>query len=556
MTARRETRRYRAATTLAAAVVLGLAVVSGAGAGTAAVGGLTFERCIEDNDAAPDECAPAFDGLNSPREIAVSPDLRSVYVVSGSDSALVRLDRDRVTGDLTFGQCFDDDTSGTEAACPPVPALAGAEDVLVSPDGRFVYALSPNNHAISRFSRNPATGAIAYQGCLEEMGGAADCAQSAPVLETPAAFSLSADGHSLYVVDDSFGINAVIRFDRNVTTGALTYAQCIDDDGDCPTMIAGLDQPSDVEVAPDGRQVYVVGSNDEAVTRFTRNGASGAISRAQCLQQSGGSVPDCEEVDGLASVEYVEASADGRSVYLAGYELARLDRNRATGALSFGQCFRSDAGFGACAPVDGLDQLFGLALSPDDRSVLTVAGAGNAIHNYDRNPASGALTLRQCFDDEDTGTSTCTDVPGLSEPGGVTVSGDGRSVYTAAHLDDAIGVFDRVPLRCRGRAGTVYGTPFRDALAGTAAPDVFIALGGPDTTTLKGGKDVACGGSGRDRLRGGAGADLLLGEGGGDLLIGGKGRDRLLGGKGRDRLRGGPARDKLRGGPGRDRQRQ
>jgi hypothetical protein len=349
----------------------------------------------------------------------------------------------------------------------------------------------------------------------------------------------------------------VIRLNRNLATGALSFGQCIDDDGDCPTTIDGLDGPSDVVVAPNGRQVYVVAANDNALTSFTRDSATGAISRSRCVQEMGGSVPDCAEIEGLTSPELVEASADGRSVYIAGSRVARLDRNRTTGALSFGQCFRNDIGVDpACAPVDGLGQLSGLDLSPDDRTLYTVALGDDAIHRFDVNPKTRALSMTQCFDDEDTGTSSCPGIPGLRDLAGVTVSGDGLSVYTGSLLDDAVGVFRRVPLTCDGEPGTIYGTPFKEALVGTTAADVFIALRGRDKVKGKAGGDIACGGPGRDRLLGGGGRDLIFGQGGADRLLGGKGRDRLLGGKGRDRLRGGPGRDRLRGGPGRDRQRQ
>ena len=557
MAARGNWKRIRlAAAALAAAVLLGVSAQPGEGAaGGSNVGALIFKHCIEDNDGAPDQCSPGMDGLEGPQAIAISPDLRSAYVAGHNGHSLVRLNRDRATGELSFGQCFDDDISGSEAACPDLPALTNVTDVAISPDGRFVYLLSPNEQAISSFKRAPQTGALTYQGCLKEIGAGADCAQTAPVFSSARAFALSGDGRSLYLADD--GVNGVIRLNRNLDTGALSFAQCIDDDGDCPTTIDGLAGPSDVEVSPSGRQVWVVGSSDPAITAFDRDPTSGAISRARCAQPSGGTVPECAEFEGLNGAEFVEASADGRSVYVDGHEVTRLARNRATGGLTFGQCFRNDSAVDpACAPVDGLQQQFGLALSPDDRTLYTVSGAGDAIHRFEANPKTGALSMTQCFDDEDTGTSSCPGIPGLRDPGGVTVSGDGLSVYTGSLLDDAVGIFRRVPLTCDGEPGTIYGTPFKDALVGTTAADVFIGLGGRDRVKARAGKDVACAGPGRDRLVGGGGRDELFGQGGPDRLFGGKGRDRLLGGKGRDTLRGGPGRDRLRGGPGRDRHRQ
>ena len=152
-----------------AAALLALLVVVVASAAAAPVGQLSFQRCVEDNDAAPDNCSPQMDGLGGAQAIAVSPDRRSVYVLGSDDSSLVRLDRNRATGALSFGQCFDDPSGGGEAACPAVEGLTSTSDVLVSPDGRFVYVGSPNDHAISRFNRNTTTGALTYAGCVEEV---------------------------------------------------------------------------------------------------------------------------------------------------------------------------------------------------------------------------------------------------------------------------------------------------------------------------------------------------------------------------------------------------
>lgn len=539
----------------AAALAMALATAGGA---AGAVGDVSYRGCISDNDPpAEEDCSPRMDGLRSPNAVAISPDLRSAYVVGG-DQALVVLDRNRRSGGLSFRQCFDDVNGGSEAACPPVPAMSEPEDVVVSPDGRSVYVAATNDEAISRFNRNLTTGALTYAGCVERVGAGAGCAQTAPAISLPFSLSISGDGRSLYAA--AAQDHAVVRFNRNASTGALAFAQCIEDDdagGDCPTTTPGLDGASDVEVSPDGRSVYAVGGGDGVVVRFNRVPATGAITPAQCLEDGPGSEPTCADITGLQSVERVEASADGRSVYALGYELARLDRNRATGVLTLGQCFEDLPGSDpVCQDVEDFNQNSDVALSPDDRSVYVASLSDDSVHHFSRDPRTGALAFARCFEDVDIADSSCADVEGLEGVEYLAVSGDGRSLYAAGRQDGAVAIFNRVPLRCRGRPGTIYGTPFKDALRGTRRADVFIGFGGRDRALGLGGRDVACGGAGADRLLGGRGADILLGGPGPDRLFGGRGRDRLLGGKGRDRLLGGPGRDRLRGGPGRDRQRQ
>jgi 6-phosphogluconolactonase (cycloisomerase 2 family) len=494
-----------------AALVMALAT---AGGSAGAVGDISHGGCISDNDASSEQdCSPRMDGLNGATAVAVSPNLRSAYVAAGGDNSLVVLNRSRRTGRLTFAECFDDDLSGTEASCPPVPAMTNPTDVVVSPDGRSVYTAVPNDGAVSRFSRKPATGALTYAGCVEGIGVGAGCVQTVPGISEPTALSISGDGRSLYVV--SYTDDAVVRFNRNPATGALAFAQCIADDGSCVdecSKTTGLDGVTDVEVSPDGKSVYAVGNLEYTIVRFTRSPATGAITPAQCLEGEGGSEPTCANVPGLESAERVEASADGRSVYTLGTVLTRFDRNRATGMLAFGQCFQSVVlgGYPVCQSLEDFVQLGGLALSPDDRSLYAAALSDDSLHRFNRNPRTGALSFRGCFEDVDNADSSCADVEGLEGLSSLTVTGDGRSLYAVGHDDGAVGIFDRVPLRCRGRAGTIYGTPFKDVLRGTRARDVFITFGGPDRALGLGGRDVACGGGGADRLLGGRGADLLL----------------------------------------------
>ena len=153
----------------------------------------------------------------------------------------------------------------------------------MSPDGESVYAASNEDDAVARFDRDTGTGALTPAGCIQDNDSGADtCADSADGLDGAASVAVSPDGKSLYVA--SFDDDAIVRFDRNITTGALTPAGCIQDNDSgadtCADSADGLDGALWVAVSPDGESVYAASSNDDAVTRFDRDTATGALTPA------------------------------------------------------------------------------------------------------------------------------------------------------------------------------------------------------------------------------------------------------------------------------------
>src|SRR5207249_763425 len=98
--------------------------------------------------------------------------------------------------------------------------LSGAGSVVVSADGKSVYAASVSDNAIVRFTRNTTSGALNPRGCIGDIDNNPDgCAQTAAGLANARSVVVTADGKSVYAasVDD----NAIVRFTRNTTSGAL-----------------------------------------------------------------------------------------------------------------------------------------------------------------------------------------------------------------------------------------------------------------------------------------------------------------------------------------------
>ncbi len=162
-----------------------------------------------------------------------------------------------------------------------------------------------------------------------------------------------------------------------------------------------------------------------------------------------------------------------------------------------------------------------------------------------------------------------------TNPGGLAVSPDGRSVYATAATSGSLVHLRRTPAPGRRRTGggpRAGGGPGRRAGRGPLRREAgdhrrhpgqrsptghqagrrHRGPGRAHRLSGLGGNDVICGGAGADRLLGGAGRDRLLGGAGKDLLSGAAGRGLLSGGAGADRLLGGAGNDRLLGGGGRD----
>jgi DNA-binding beta-propeller fold protein YncE len=394
--------------------------------------------------------------------VAVSPDGKSVYVASYFSDAVARLNRNTTAG--AIGQppgpagCVSETGSG--GLCADGHALINPHAVAVSPDGKSVYVASSASDAVARLNRNPTTGAITQPagtaGCVSETG-AGPCVDGRG-LDNPSGVAVSPDGKSVYV--SSYDSDAVARLNRNPTTGAITQpagtAGCVSEDGTGPCADGhGLRGASSVAVSPDGKSVYVASLSSVAVARLNRNPTTGAITQpagtAGCVSEDG--TGPCADGHGLSATRGVAVSPDGKTVYVASLDsdaVARLNRNTTTGAISqpagIAGCV-SETGAGPCADGHGLLHAAQVAVSPDGKSVYVASAFSDAVARLNRNPTTGAITqpagTAGCV--SETGAGPCADGHALQGPEGVAVSADGKSVYVASFLSNAVARFNRTP---------------------------------------------------------------------------------------------------------------
>ena len=85
--------------------------------------------------------------------------------------------------------------------------------------------------------------------------------------------TLSSDGNHAYATGQSD--DAMSWYERNASTGALTYGGMLKDGVD---GVDGLNGAYIVTLSSDGKHAYVAGINDDAVSWFTRDPVTGALS--------------------------------------------------------------------------------------------------------------------------------------------------------------------------------------------------------------------------------------------------------------------------------------
>jgi DNA-binding beta-propeller fold protein YncE len=335
-------------------------------------------------------------------------------------------------GDLTPIGCIDDEDSGPDTCAATGDGLERPEAVAVSPDGRSVYTVSSDDEAIARFQRNLSTGALTYKGCIKSAFSPATCADTMPdsILMNAVDVTVSPDGESVYVIS-RYGDSGVYHFARNTTSGALSYRNCVGD-ADFPACAAnmeGIDDPTGVAVSADSKDVYVADFGADAVAHLRRNTTNGNLIPKECVIETDASPSDT--------------------------------------------CGDNFPGLAAADSV---------AVSPDGNSVYAVGAFSNAIVRFNRNSVNGTIHPVSCVQDPSVAFETCSkEQIGMGRPEGVVVSPEGNSVYVVAHDDSTLVRFDRSPVGVLKPQGCFVDNEFPTVPCGdspkglTGAHDVAIS---------------------------------------------------------------------------------
>lgn len=329
-------------------------------------------------------------------------------------------------------------------------------------------------------------------------GGTSSCSVGKALIGARAV-AVSPDGANVYVAGGTAGTSvatsfgAVIVLKRDPSTGAITETGCLSSDGtDGRDGASGACTPTPsllgadgVAVSPDGSTVFVSSSSSASVVAFSRDPATGSLTRLGCLQGTPRPGGPCAPANLFTSASTLAASADGSALYVAAPlegaistlasaatapasgpagptpgTAAATPPNATSPNATLASIFSTPPANGylsnPCIAVNGLDGvcavgtatqgLDDLTVSPDGRQLYATAPGSKAIDVFAIG-AGGALS--------ETGCLKVHAPPGLcagagklmSSPTQLAVSPDGRNVYASDSLGEggSVDVFARDP---------------------------------------------------------------------------------------------------------------
>lgn len=98
------------------------------------------------------------------------------------------------------------------------------------------------------------------------------------------------------------------------------------------------------------------------------------------------------------------------------------------------QCLSGDPAAG-CTQIAQLGGAWNLVVSPDGKTAYAAAFSSGAVHVFDRNPATGTLTPKQCLTWFANVPGCTSSVPAIRRPNDIMVSNDGKQLYVAGEAD-------------------------------------------------------------------------------------------------------------------------
>ena len=257
------------------------------------------------------------------------------FAADPADDALLVLKPGSGTNPATVLQAIYEGSTvnymlGGTAHSKQVFGLAGVASVAVSPDGQYVYAVSPVENAVVAFQE--IGGVLApVQTTFRNQGSVA----INPGLAGANVVAISPDGHALFVAGP--GDTSLDIFGRSTTTGLLTLDQ----------QLSNVPNVSAITLSADSRFVYVTQSTG-SVLIYSSDSASDpgfpTINLVQTVTEGGtlGGVP----VSGLAGAKSLTLTPDGTALYVTGSTdnggaLAAFTVNTTTGLLSAPQIYHN-----------------------------------------------------------------------------------------------------------------------------------------------------------------------------------------------------------------------
>ncbi len=182
-----------------AAVILALVLAAAAAAATNLTQKPGPGGCVTQNGLA-GQCADGA-GLVGPTALVLSPDGKNVYATDGAWHSVTALAREPGDGALAPIPGPTGCLSMKDVNCAPGRFLKGARDIAISPDGKNVYVAAPESNAVAILDRDQNDGHLTQSsgddGCVSG-SGASEC-EEGRAIDQPTSVVVSPDGRNVYV---------------------------------------------------------------------------------------------------------------------------------------------------------------------------------------------------------------------------------------------------------------------------------------------------------------------------------------------------------------------
>jgi 6-phosphogluconolactonase (cycloisomerase 2 family) len=426
--------------------------------------------------------------VNQVNELVMSPDSRYIYATGWDEGKMAMFTRNSASGALTFVKTFTAEVTYPDGSTYD---LDGLKPLQISPDGRHLYASGNFGRVLTILERDTVSGELTFSEVITTSAPASGQENSSYSLNIRT-MALSSDGQSFYTTSTNRdSVDGITVFKRDGQKGNLTFVEQWQDaepdaaprygswaiavspddrqvylttwgnwvhvyargaDGDLSFVEAVKKEPVSeglpgffgfgaLTFSPDGHYVYTVQPDDNTVEVFKREQQSGRLTFVQASQY--GAATKGQITPGLPIANDVAVSPEGRHLYVASLNengVAVFSRNQSSGVLTFTEII-TDGGTNPGGIVDGLAGAASVALSPDGHHVYAVSYKDNAITAFSRDPNSGRLTFLQALQDGVSSSGKIVD--GLAGARALAASPDGRHLYVASFNDSAVAVFSR-----------------------------------------------------------------------------------------------------------------
>jgi len=223
------------------------------------------------------------DGLTQVNSLSLSFDSKFLYATSSL--GIVVFSRDVTSGLLQFVE---------------IKSVSNATSTALSADNKHLYTTASNDNSVQLFSRDAASGRLTlmatYTNGINDITGLSGAYD---VIINPS-------GSKVYVAANTD--NAIAEFNRDATTGTLTFSKSYFDDG-----LLGV---RTLVISPDNSKLYAAASNQHALTEFAIN--STGLTKKMMLQDG------VNGVSGISGISDISISYDGLNLYATGLNSSGL----------------------------------------------------------------------------------------------------------------------------------------------------------------------------------------------------------------------------------------